>query len=480
MIRISIVFDEEDYITPAEAGLDDLLKMLADVMAEEKVSGTFFVIGERLRCLRERGRQDVIDAIGKHDIGSHTNMGSIHPTLTERVEHADWADGMARMAADELAGVTEMESLLAKPVLSLARHGGSYCPQLLAVLGQRRLPYVYSPARLPGHNITWFCNTLNFFECTTVFQEAYLSRKTFLKKETDFLEMIHACQGHDWAAVFNSHPCMIKTKEFWDLNYYRGANPLPGAWCVPECRPGYDINAVRDNWAFHCRRLRDDPSIKLGTIAEFAAEFNQQATEADTVELAHLARIAAGCDAPFFTDRFSAAEILDLLARWHLSRVQNIDIQQITRRNVLGPVQTPLAVPTARQLDTSALVRVAHGLVAAVDTTGMLPSRIRCGEGPLGSAGEIGTGTALAALGAALSADGIPGAVPTRIVAPYIKQAEEIAANARVEISGWPCHRPDLDPSTICRLTLLQSWTLKPAWPGGVPTFGTPGKEPPT
>ena len=106
-----------------------------------------------------------------------------------------------------------------------------------------------------------------------------------------------------------------------------------------------------------------------------------------------------------------------------------------------------------------------------MDTTGLLPSRVRCGEGPLGTAGEIGTGTALAALGAALSADGIPGAVRTRIVAPHVAEAEEIAACARGIIKEWPCHRPDLDPSAICRLTRLQSWTLKPAWPGTVPAF---------
>lgn len=469
-MRISIVFDEEDYITPAAEGLDDLLKTLADVMTEERVSGTFFVIGERLRCLRERNRQDVLEAIARHDIGSHTNMGSIHPTVAERTEHADWADGVARMAADELAGINEMEAILDKPISSLGCHGGSYCPQLLAALGRRGVAYVYSPARLPGHHITWFCNTLNFFDRITIFQEAYLSREAFLQAEKKFFDMLEACKEYEWAAIFNSHPCMIKTKEFWDLNYYRGANPGPGTWRMPGLRPDFDLNVARDNWAFHCRRLRENPSLRVGTIAEFAAEFAQQAEKASAEELACLARRADESDAPFFTDRFSAAEILDLLARWYLARAGGMDVQHLARRNVMGPAQMPLAVPTARQLDASALGRVARGLVAAVDTTGMLPSRIRCGEGPVGTAGEIGPGTALAALGAALSSDRMPGTVPTRIMAPYVAEAEEIAARAR-DFKGWPCHRPDLDLSAICRLTLLQSWTLKPAWPGGVPAF---------
>jgi len=38
-------FDVEDYTTPAAAGIDDIPKWLAEIMSEEGVIGTFFVIG---------------------------------------------------------------------------------------------------------------------------------------------------------------------------------------------------------------------------------------------------------------------------------------------------------------------------------------------------------------------------------------------------------------------------------------------------
>ena len=47
-------------------------------MTEEGVTGTFFVIGEKARMMEKRGRRDVIEAMSEHDIGSHTNYGSIH------------------------------------------------------------------------------------------------------------------------------------------------------------------------------------------------------------------------------------------------------------------------------------------------------------------------------------------------------------------------------------------------------------------
>lgn len=465
-MRVTIVFDEEDYITPAKDGLDDLLKMLADVMTEEKISGTFFLIGERARCLRDRGRGDVLDALSRHDLGSHINMGSIHPTVMERAEHSDWAEGCARMAAEELAGIDEIGAIFNKPIRSLARHGGSFCPQLLAVLGARNLPYVYSPARLPCHNITWYCNTLNFFEDTTVFQEAYLSRKMFLEAEKRFLDDIDARSGYDWHAVFNSHPCMIKTKEFWDMkNYRHGLNPPPGEWRTPDFRPNYSLQEARSNWALHCGRLRDNPKIQLGTINDFALEFGRQKEKAMLSEIMLLAQQAADAKAPFWSDDFSAAEILDLLARCYVMSSRGKPPVFLPRRNVLGPERMPLSVPTVRSLHPEALLRAACGIVAAIDYNGMLPSRIFCGGGTAGSSAEIGIGTAFAAIGMALTS-GITRTIEARRMAPYPPEGDDFTAIINAgNFKGWCIHRQDLDVSSIARLSALQSWTLKPAWP---------------
>ena len=213
-MRVSFSFDTEDYITPEDVGLDDLLKMLADVMTEEQVTGTFFVIGEKMRCLRDRGRQDVLESLRRHDMGSHVNMGSIHPTVTERMERADWSDGMARMLADEAAGLQEISEVLGAPVRSLARHGGSYSPQLVAALGRMSAPYVNSPSELPGHNITWFCNNLNFRSCFVAFQESYFTRDAFLAAEQKFLAICEEQRNSDWVGIFHSHPCKIKMTFF--------------------------------------------------------------------------------------------------------------------------------------------------------------------------------------------------------------------------------------------------------------------------
>lgn len=464
-MRVTCVFDVEDYVTPPEGGMDELLQMLAEVMTETGVSGTFFLIGERLRCLRNRGRADVIEAIARHDIGSHTNMGSIHPTLTERVAAADWTNGLAMMVADELAAFDEMGQIFGRAPKSFARHGGSYCPQLIAALSSRNAPYVYSPAQLPGHNITWFCNTLNFAGSMLEFQEAYLSREAFDAANHDFYEFVaeQRTVGIEWIGLFNSHPSRIKSEWFWDRNYYHGRNPSPEDLVPPDFRPDYDLAAARENWTLHCNQLRDDPDLTIGTISDFAAEFGGQAETATPAEVMALAAQAADSCVPFFTDRFTAAEILDLLASAYTKRETGRDILALPRRDVYGPTALPIAVPSMARVSAEALLRAASGVVIAIERTGHLPAQVRCGAGPVGSAGEIGMGSLMQTLGQALSTGSAGADADVAPGSPYPEAGDTVAHNA-LEYRDWGPHRRDLDMSQICRLTALQSWTLKPAW----------------
>jgi len=105
-----ICFDVEDYTSPESAGMDDIPKWLAEIMTDEGVTGSFFVIGEKARMMEKRGRKDVIEAMARHDIGSHTNFGSIHPTVTEILEHASWELGTEEMLKNGVKALKELDS----------------------------------------------------------------------------------------------------------------------------------------------------------------------------------------------------------------------------------------------------------------------------------------------------------------------------------------------------------------------------------
>ncbi|HMA53729.1 MAG TPA: polysaccharide deacetylase family protein, partial [Acidobacteriota bacterium] len=233
-----VTFDTEDYISPETEHIDDIPKWLAETMTEEGVTGTFFVIGEKARSLEKRGRRDVIAAMARHDIGSHTNFGSIHPTVTEQLENAGWDDGVGRMLEQESAGIKELARIFGIPVRTLARHGGSYGPQLVAALGRLGAGYQGSPASLPGHDVVWFCNALNFSAQYAGFDDAYyrddLFEPVFDKLKAELPGVIKKSQV---IALFGGHPTKIRAEEFWDLNFYGGKNTPPDKWVMPRLRP---------------------------------------------------------------------------------------------------------------------------------------------------------------------------------------------------------------------------------------------------
>ncbi|MHC4871829.1 MAG: hypothetical protein ACYTFY_08285, partial [Planctomycetota bacterium] len=292
-MRTSFCFDVEDFQAPENLRLDDLVMDLCKTMTDAGIQGTLFTIGEKARVLRERGRQDVIDAMSKHDIGSHTNMGSIHPTVTERMEHAVWSDGVARMLADEATGIQEISEIIGTPVRTLARHGGSYSPHLVNALGKINVAYCYSPVQLPNHNINWFCNCLNFHSCIATFQNSYFTIEDFNKAEEFFFNVYEEMKDFDWTGIFHSHPCAIKMKGFGCKNYYNGIfTPLEECE-IPDVRENYDEEALLKNFAMHCEKLKSDSRFTITTMGDMAEEFKNQAEDASAEEIMHLAQMAA-------------------------------------------------------------------------------------------------------------------------------------------------------------------------------------------
>jgi len=57
------------------------------------------------------GRGDVVAAMARHDAESRTNFGSIHPTVAEELEKADWEGGLRRMIDQESAGFKDLERI---------------------------------------------------------------------------------------------------------------------------------------------------------------------------------------------------------------------------------------------------------------------------------------------------------------------------------------------------------------------------------
>jgi hypothetical protein len=330
---VSVVFDVEDYITPATEGIDDIPKWLAEIMSDVGVTGTFFVIGEKARSLESRGRQDVIAAMAKHDIGSHTNFGSIHPTVTEILEYAGWDSGVQEMLYNESDGFDELERIFDVPVITLSRHGGSYGPQLIYALGQMGKGYVYSPIHLPGHNAVWFCNTLNFHGDYGFFDNTYykdeLFNPVFDSVQRTFQKEI---EGMDVIAFFGCHPCKVRTEQFWDFNYYEGANPPLSECKAPDLRPLESMETAKKNFRRLMEFLKSQDYITITTFNDLMERFSYQKDFITKKDLREYADNVLAQKSVVIDMNFSPGEMFSAFVRSLAEYAQTGKIQNKTER----------------------------------------------------------------------------------------------------------------------------------------------------
>ncbi len=459
-----ICFDVEDYTSPESVGMDDIPKWEAEIMTEEGVTGTFFVIGEKARMLEKRGRTDVIQAMAQHDIGSHTNFGSIHPTVTERLENAGWDEGIAEMLKTETVGFNDIERIFGQRPANLARHGGSYGPQLVAALAQLHAGYVYSPIGLPGHNAVWFCNTLNFhgdgdfgFFDDTYYQDS-LFNPLFHTLDTLIPKRI---KNLDVTAFFANHPSKVRSIQFWDFNYYKGANPGPDEWKTPELRPLETMKTAQKNFRRLVQYLRDRDDVELTTFRQLKKLYGKQKDEISSDRLRSIAERILKEHAVVIDDFYSPAETFTALSQALASYKEHGQLPgSVNILRPFGPLKMPLETPEISSVPKNDALNLAASALNYIRKTNHLPPA-QLIDGHL-----VGTGSMLA-LFSDLYLKILNGTIPDQLeitgFPAYPGENEKQIIAEVAACKDWPVHREDLDMSKIIEMTRLQLWTLKPA-----------------
>lgn len=461
---VSVVFDVEDYITPASEGIDDIPKWLADIMTEEGVTGTFFIIGEKARSLESRGRQDVIAAMARHDIGSHTNLGSIHPTVTEILEFADWDSGVEQMLYNESVGFDELERISGIPVSTLSRHGGSYGPQLIYALGQMGKGYVYSPISLPGHNAVWFCNTLNFHGDYGFFDDTYYKDELFNPLFDSIQKTFRKdMEGQDVVAFFGCHPTKIRAEQFWDFNFYYGANPTLEECKAPALRPLESMETAKKNFRRLMKFLKSRDYLEITTFHDLMHRFSYQKDFITKKELKNYSENVLKNNAVIIDPYFSAAEMFEALTGSLNKYLQDGTIPGKSERiSLLGPMDIPDTVPGISVITSEQAGQLVREAGNWTTNRGYLPAWLTVDDK------HIGTGSLLA-LFSQMYHDIQSGHLKESYqVIPFDPWPEENEKNIVAEVEAckdWPVHKTDLDMTNLVKLTRLQLWTLKPAWP---------------
>ena len=459
---VVVNFDVEDYISPESERIDDIPKWLAEIMTEEGATGTFFIIGEKARSLERRGRHDVIAAMARHDVESHTNFGSIHPTVTEILEKADWESGVLQMLEQESACFRELERIFGTPMTTLARHGGSYGPQLIGALGKMKAGYAGSPVSLPGRSVVWFCNALNFFGQYDGYDDNYyrddLFEPLFQKLKEELPELAKTTEV---LPFFAGHPCKIRTEQFWDLNFYEGRNPGPEEWKTPTMRPLESMATAQKNFRRLMDYLKSRDDIVLTTFRQLMDHYSHQKEAISRKDLGQMAADALHTGKLSCSEYFSPAEAFSGLARSIVGFQEDGSLpEQMQTIRPFGPLEMPPTQPEIDRVTLETVYILADKAHAQISHSGHLPALIEVEDR------RIGTGS-LFALFCAVYMDMESGdpAPEYEVVSfdSYPKTNEEEISQRIRGFKNWPVHRPDLDMEPLIEKTKLQLWTLKPA-----------------
>src|SRR6202030_4309297 len=100
-------FDIEDFISSETDGAP---LRIAEMMKKHGIRVTFRFVGEKLRELKRNDRKDVIEAISGHEIGYHSNLHSLHPTISEYVGNLGWDEGSGEFEKRERPGYEEVKT----------------------------------------------------------------------------------------------------------------------------------------------------------------------------------------------------------------------------------------------------------------------------------------------------------------------------------------------------------------------------------
>lgn len=351
-MRLLLSFDTEDF---TDALSNDALLRIARLLADKGVRATFGLVGEKVRFLRDGGREDIVEALREHEVAYHSDNHFLFPNplyqpvfTAEYVEQRTWDESVDRLLAVEARGLRDIEDLFGmRPTTMLRTSGDSAAPLIFAyhLLGLRAYGYGLTAGASQMAPVFWFANML----CSNlpVIFEGVIYRREWPETLDE-----HAARSAD-AVNVRFHPCMFIASKWWDLVNFEGTRDVN--------RFGPFVHAPRLEPAEAESRLArlgefvDDARARgceFITYAEHAQAFRDPPGWIDRAAVVQMAQALrcrlAWCEVGGVC--YSLAEMAGAIA-W---AILNPDAARVPLRRVIGPVCRPAASPVPEPFDATA------------------------------------------------------------------------------------------------------------------------------
>lgn len=485
MIDVFLGFDVEDPIHPES---DDAVLRLARDLADAGTPACFFLVGEKARVLRERGRRDVIAALAEHEIDYHGNYWFEFPEPAMVYgERLPWDQAVQRALEIELPGLHQVAEITGQLPAAWVQHQGNTSPQTAYALSLAGVP-CWNGGFGGGGDPCWLMDHLVVSRAGHVL--SLQGRVGEFQYDPIHSERTHTpCDPEEELAAFQrsfdalaeqnpthinclGHPTCWVTAEWWgwyewgDL-FHQGHATVP----YPRGRQWERITlrSPRDSedhfrWTKRAAQwLASRSDVRVTTFGQVAREHAEpRGAWLTRAKLAAVAeRLAGRLDWVEAGETIlSAADALYLLAYAVSFLFGNHRApEEVQVMRVLGPVEPVLRPEGALALKRQDILSAARETYHHILDRGRLPAAIK------GHAAEMGPAELARALAVAWDHLEKQGSLPERIEVPKGPGLPECAAEAffrqpRVNSTNASA---GFRSERIPELVRLQSWSYRPA-----------------
>lgn len=467
MGRVSVCFwfDVEDYITPES---DDALKSLLEIFVRRGATGTWKLVGEKYRVLKQRNRVDVLDLLHRQDVGYHTDNHSRHPVISEYVTGLGWKAGAEEFDRRERPGLEELRQEFGH-VSCYGQPGGAWSPQAFDVLSRWGVPMYLDEGPHVGleQQPFWFQNVYTAFNlkqnCVRADVWQADKKQALEAARTKFNAAVAGLQPAGGFVSIYYHPCEFSTSQFWDgVNFSRGANPAPPDWRGSPLLSPEEAQARLELFADLLDVALDHPDVDVVDATQLLSLYKgiSPSGPVPTRELLQ-AVDRMGPDINYVRTGVGALSpvevltgILGALSQWAQSSVLP-DVVDVS--SPLGPVESG-AKPAGGSMTVSEAAGAARSALACMGAQGYVSSSLKVGSVNLAPedlyAAAAGT---LKAIQSGADGEATVSFAPSRVA------LEDNVIKNSPNLWNWTPFPEGFDAPDLVELTRLQAWTLKPA-----------------
>jgi hypothetical protein len=462
-VYVILWFDTEDYILPAS---DNATLRLARWLIQQGIRAVFKVVGERALSFERRKRDDVIDALKKHEIGFHARWHSVHPTPAMYLSNLDWDEGVAEFDRREKPGYDDVARIFGMKPSCYGQPGSSWGPQSYGAMKKWGMGvYLDAGSHVNLNNgPCYYDGILNLYKLEHT-QRADLTNPEKRKDAQDrFLRSRKKllAEGGGVVSIYY-HPCEFVHRKFWDAqNFEHGANPTREEWKVPPMKTEDETRLAFEIFERYVTFIKDQPDVVFITATDAARLYRDRAV-GRSFSLSELKHIAAkvGSDVSFQRQSdyaLAASDVFTLLNQHFVDQLAGKPQAVTLSGTPVGPTGAMPLMKGPVQTDWNQFTRTAADVQDFVAKQGRVPSAVW-----LGSVGVTPEAYLVAVAKTCCDlADGRPAPATVEIAPARLTAADHVSADDP-RLWGWIIFPPGFRAPAMMELAKRQAWTLKPA-----------------